>query len=162
MKTTRDYSYNRFNSKGVRVGQAVHDILSKKSPVYTAEEILEEMEQGIVSYIQDAVEKGCAEYSGDFFILHLFKKELSSFGVDNVMMQKAACFKSRCWKPFEVMEMHPNSTKSLYKVNSKNGTVVLEWTIPGWSECMSIKRNPELYDPQLVNWVNEATTPLSA
>lgn len=156
----REYSYQRFGSKGVRVGQAVHDIISKDQPTYTTEEILEEMGKGIVSYIQEAAEKGCKEYDGPFFILHLFKKELSAMGVENAMLQKAACFKDREWKPHEVMEMHPNSTKSLYRVDPKNGTVTLQWTVPGWEDCKSVKKNPDLYDRDLVQWVLEATKPL--
>lgn len=153
----KDYSYNRFESKGARVGQAVHDIISKEQPTYTAEEILEEMGKGIVDYIQEAAEKGCEEYSGRFFILHLFKKELSSMGVNNAMLQKATCFQEREWKPHEVMEMHPNSAKSLYEVDSKNGVIKLVWTLPGWEDCKTIKKNPSLYDQDLVMWVKEAT-----
>ena len=155
--TEKDYSYNRFGSKGVRVGQAVHDIISQDQPSYTAEEILEEMGKGIVDYIQEAADKGCKEYIGRFFILHLFKKELSSMGVENAMLQKCSCFKDREWKPQEVMEMHPNSAKSLYEVDPKNGMIVLKWTVPGWEDCKSILKNPSHFDPDLVRWVKEAT-----
>ncbi len=157
--TDKDYSYNRFGSKGVRVGQAVHDIISKDQPSYTAEEILEEMGRGIVDYIQEASDKGYKEYDGRFVILHLFKKELSAMGVENVVLQKCSCFEFREWKPHEVMEMHPISTKSLYEVDPKNGTIVLKWTVPGWEGCRSVLKNPELYDPNLVRWIKEATHP---
>ncbi len=153
----KDYSYNRFGSKGVRVGQAVHDIISKNQPSYTAEEILEEMGKGIIAYIQEAADKGYKEYIGRFFILHLFKKELSAMGVENAMLQKCTCFNDREWKPKEVMEMHPNSAKSLYEVNPKNGTILLKWTVPGWEDCKSILKNPRHYDSDLVGWVKDAT-----
>ena len=151
------YSYDRFGSKGARVGQAVYDILSKDQPNYTAEEILDEMGKGIVSYIQDAAEKGCKEYDGSFYILHLFKKALSQHGIENAMLQKAMCFKDRKWTPKEVMEAHPNSAKTLYEVDKVNGVVKLLWTVPGWEDCKSIKKNPRLYDRDLVEWVKEAT-----
>lgn len=153
----KEYSYSRFGSKGARVGQAVHDIISKEQPTYTAEEILEEMGKGIVDYIQEAADKGCKAYSDRFFILHLFKKELSSVGIDNAMLQKATCFKEREWRPCEVMEMHPHSAKSLYEVDPKNGTIILRWTVPGWEDCKTIQKNPALYDRDLVAWVKEAT-----
>ena len=156
------YSYQRFGATGSRVGQAVTDILSQDNPNYTAEDILEEMGKGIVNYIQEAAEKGCKEYDGKFFILHLFKKELSAMGVDNAMLQKATCFKDREWKPHEVMEMHPNSAKTLYEVDKKNGTITLKWTVPGWEDCKSIMKNPHLYDGDLVTWVKAAYEPLKS
>lgn len=151
------YSYDRFGKKGARVGQAVLDILSTDQPNYSAEEILEEMGKGIVDYIQEAAEKGCKKYDSNFYILHLFKKHLSEHGVENAMLQKAMCFKDREWTPKEVMEAHPNSAKTLYLVDKVNGIVKLLWTVPGWEDCKSIKKNPDLYDQDLVTWVQEAT-----
>ena len=149
----KEYSYERFDTKGTRVGQAVHDIISQENPDYTVEEILEEMGKGVVNYIQEAAEKGCKEYDSNFYILHLFKKELSAFGVENAMLQKAMCFPNRKWEPHEVMEMHPTPTKSLYHVEKKNGTITLMWTVPGWEDCKSIMKNPKIYDPDLVKWI---------
>ncbi len=155
----KKYSYDRFGATGMRVGQAVHDIISKEQPNYTAEEILDEMGKGIVAYIQEAAEKGCKEYKKTFFILHLFKKQLGNLGVENAMLQKAMCFPERKWLPHEVMNVHPNSAKSLYEVDPKHGLVKLIWTVPGWEDCKSILKNPNLYDPDLVGWVKEASTP---
>lgn len=160
MKNKEKYSYDRFGSKGSRVGQAVHDILSNKPSQYSAEEILEEMGKGIVNYLMEAVEKGSKEYKKKFYILHLFKKDLTAMSIDNAMLQKATCFPHRKWKPCEVMEMHPNSTKSLYECDPKNGTLTLLWTVPGWEDCRSILKNPKIYDKDLVNWVKEAVHPL--
>lgn len=153
----KKYSYERFGKKGARVGQAVTDILSQKQQDYTAEEILEEMGKGIVNYIQEAAEKGCEQYEGKFYILHLFKKTLGQHGIENAMLQKAMCFKERKWKPKEVMDAHPNSAKTLYEVDKVNGIIKLLWTVPGWEDCKSIKKNPDLYDRDLVEWVKEAT-----
>ena len=155
----KKYSYERFGMKGSRVGQAVHDILSSRPQSYTAEEILEEMGKGIVAYIQEAAEKGCEAYDGKFYILHLFKKALGEHEIENAMLQKAACFKDRVWTPKEVMDAHPHATKSLYEVDKVNGLVKLLWTVPGWEDCKSIKKNPHLYDRDLVAWVKQATRP---
>lgn len=154
----RQYSYDRFGKKGARVGKAVYDILNQEQPDYSAEEILEEMGKGIVSYIQDAAEKGCKEYKTNFYILHIFKKHLTEHGVQNTMLQKAMCFKDRQWTPREVMEAHPHSAKTLYLVDKINGMIKLLWTVPGWEDCKSIKKNPDLYDGDLVAWVTEATS----
>lgn len=157
MMSKKEYSYDRFGSKGQRVGQAVYDILAKEQPQYSAEEILEEMGKRIVAYIQDAAEKGCEKYDGNFYILHLFKKHLGEHGVANAMLQKATCFKDRLWTPLEVMQAHPHAAKTLYEVDKINGIVKLLWTVPGWEDCKTIKKNPDLYDRDLVVWVKEAT-----
>ena len=153
----KSYSYDRFGSTGQRVGQAVYDVLSQDQPTYSAEEILDEMANGIVSYIEEAVNKGCEKYEGKFYLLHLFKKHLCEHGIENAMLQKATCFQNRRWTPQEVMEAHPHSSKTLYEVDKVNGVAKLLWTVPGWEDCKSIKKNPTLYDPDLVKWVNEAT-----
>lgn len=150
------YSYDRFGSQGSRVGQAVWDILSTDQPDYTVEEILEEMGKGIVNYIQDEAERGCKKFDKTFYILHLFKKSMSEMGVQNVLVQSARSFESKFTIP-EVMEAHPHSAKTLYEVDKVNGVVKLLWTVPGWEDCRSIKKNPGLYDRDLVSWVNEAT-----
>ena len=155
------YSYDRFGSKGVRVGQAVTDILSKEQPNYTVEEILEEMGKGVMKYIMEAAEEGSKKYKTTFYILHLLKKELGALGVSNAVLQKASCFPDRKWKPEEVMEAHPHSAKTLYEVDPKHGTLTLAWTVPGWEDCRSIMKNPGLYDQDLVKWVKQAVDALS-
>ena len=154
--TDRRYSYDRFGSTGSRVGQAVYDIVSKDQPAYSAEEILEEMGKGIVDYIQEAAEAGLKAYQDSFYILHLFKKHLGQHDIDNAMLQKAMCFKDRLWTPKEVMEAHPHSAKSLYKVDKVAGVIKLLWTVPGIEDCRSILKTPTLYDKDLVHWVKEA------
>lgn len=155
-KASDKYSYDRFGSKGSRVGQAVVDILSNEQPNYTAEEILDEMGKGVIKYLEEAVEEGCRKYQKPFFILHLLKKELSMMGVSNALLQKATCFAHRNWSPQEVMAAHPHATKTLYFVDPKAGHMVLEWTVPGIEDCHSVLKNPKTYDPKLVQWVQEA------
>lgn len=154
-----DYSYDRFGSKGSRVGQAVVDILSKPQPVYSAEEILDEMGKGIMSYIFDAVEKGVEKYKSKFYLLHLFNKTLGQFNVDNVVVQKAMAFKDRKWTPKEVMDAHPNPCKTLYEVDPQGGLVKMCWTLPAYQDCKSIMKNPALYDADLIKWIGEALPP---
>ncbi len=156
MTLDKKYSYDRFGSKGARVGQAVHDMLSQPQPSYTVEEILDGMGKGILKYIEEEAEKGCKKYDGEFYILHLFKKAMGEHGIKNVMKQSARCFESRNWTPREVMEQHPHATKTLYKVNKMSGIIRLLWTVPGWEDCKSIRKNPVLYDPDLLQWVVQA------
>ncbi len=77
-------------------------------------------------------------------------------GIGHPGFDKAMCFKERVWTPKEVMEAHPSAAKSLYKVDKINGLVQLMWTVPGKEDCISILKNPALYDKDLVHWVKEA------
>lgn len=153
----KDYSYNRFGTKGSRVGQAVHDILSQEQPEYTAEEMLDEMGKGIMNYIQEAAETGYKEFKGDFYIVHFFKKTLTQHDIQNAMSQKAVCFQKGPLEPAWYMQEKPNDAKTLYEVDAKNGVIKLVWTVPGWEDCKTIKKSPDLYDRDLVSWVKDAT-----
>lgn len=157
MTEEKKYTYDRFGSKGVRVGQAVHDILSKEQPNISAEEMLEEMGKGVVKYIQDAAEEGYNKFEGNFYIIHIFRKTLGNLDVPNAMSQKAVGFVKGPVEPKFYMEVLPSAAKTLYEVDRKNGVIKLCWTVPGWEDCISIKKNPDLYDPDLVKWVKEAT-----
>lgn len=158
--TENKYSYERFGTKGSRVGQAAFDILSQVHQNYTAEEILEGMGKRIVDYIQEAAEKGYEGFDGPFKIIHLFKKTLTQHNLDNVMSQKAVCFQDGPTSPAWYMKEKPNDAKTLYEVDPVNGVVKLLWTVPGWEDCRSIKKNPDLYDQDLVKWVENALQPV--
>lgn len=153
----KDYSYNRFGSQGVRVGQAVSDILAQEQPEYTVEEILDELGKGIMNYIQEAAEEGYEEFDTDFYIIHTFRKKLGEMGVENVLMQKAVAYVDGPTEGAWYMRELPTATKTLYQVDRKNGVIKLLWTVPGWEDCKSILKNPALYDPSLVQWVKDAT-----
>lgn len=154
--TEKKYSYDRFGSSGTRVGQASYDILSQANEQYTAEEILDEMGKGVVEYLQQAAEQGCKEFTGKFYIIHLFKKALTQHDIPNAMSQKAVCFQKGSTDPAWYMKEKPNDTKTLYEVDQKNGVIKLVWTVPGWQDCKSVLKSQDSHDPQLVMWVKEA------
>lgn len=151
----KKYEYDRFNSKGARVGQAVTDILSKEQPEYTVEEILDEFGKDWLKMIQDLASEATPQYGPKFYILSLLKKDLGHFGVANVLKHSARPFKTKM-SIHQVMDAHPNATKTLFYVDSSGGEINLLWTVPGWEECKSIGKNASQYDPQLVSWVKEA------
>jgi hypothetical protein len=155
------YTYDKRGVKASRVGQAVVDILSQKQPDYTAEEILDQLGKDWLDLIRQRAEEGKKAFEGPFFILSLLKKELGHMGVDNVLKHSARCFKKR-FTPQEVMIAHPNSTKTLFRVDAQKGEIDLEWSIPGWEDCKSILKNPAVYDPQLVKWVKECSNSFAA
>ncbi len=148
------YSYNRFGSKGQRVGQAVMDIISKDQPNMTVEDILEGEGLGrdYLELIREEADRGKKNMDGKFYILSLFTKGLGEMGVSNVLKHSCRSFKKR-FSINEVMNAHPNPVKNLFEVDPQVGEIKLLWTLPAYQDCKSIKKNPNLYDPELVKCV---------
>lgn len=155
MVEEKKYNYERFGTKGVRVGQAALDILSTDQPTYTAEDILDSLGSDWLNLIRDLADESSKEYGPKFYILSLLKKDLGQFGYDNVLKHSARPFKtSKSIK--DVMNAHPNATKTLFEINSKTGDINLLWTVPGWQDCKALLKTPDSFDPNLVRWVKEA------
>lgn len=134
----------------MRVGQAVADILSKEQPTYTAGEILDGYSQKFAQEIESVIEKNQDKYAGPFYIFVLTKKEMWA---DNVVRN---WFIARQTKPnaLEMMSQYSNHTKTLYKVNKVGQKLLeIEWSLPGFSECISVLKSPGTYDPELVRWI---------
>lgn len=147
--SNKKYEYNRFGSKGVRVGQAVVDILSKDQPDQTVEETIEAFGPDFVKELQDTIEKNKGKYQSPFYVFILTKKEMWAVNVVRNF------FIARQTNPsgLEMVKQYPNYMKTLYKVDSKKGTLELKWSIPGHQECLSICKTPSSYDPELVSWI---------
>lgn len=150
------YIYNKFGSKGVRVGQAVYDIISKEQAPQTVEETIEAFGPDFSKEFQKTVENNINKYKSPFFVLVLTKKEMWACN----MLRNF--FIARQTAPFshDMVIFFPNYTKTLYKVNSDKGDVSLLWSIPGHEECKSISKSPQSFDPQLVKWIQEAYSKL--
>ena len=137
----------------MRVGQAVHDIISQEQPQYTVEDILNEYGKDHLNRIRDVAEEAVSkQYISPFYILSLLKKTLSQFNVNNALVESNRPFNL---KPQikSVAEAHPGSTKTLYKADKETGEISLVWTIPSYQECISILKSPGTYDPELVKYV---------
>jgi len=156
MPPEKKYSYQRFGSNAQRVGQAVVDILSKEQPEYRVEEILSEFGRDYLDIIRDLAERSKSLYESPYFILSLLRKDLGQFGVSNVVKHSARPFQHEATvKIKKVFEAHPESTKTLFKVDAKNGSIDLLWTIPSYEECKSILKHPGIYDVNLVMWIQQ-------
>jgi hypothetical protein len=156
MLNDKRYSYDRFSSKGQRVGQAVIDILSRDNQTCTVEEILDEFGRDYLNYIRKIAEDSKDLYESPYFILSLLKKDLGQFGVANVLKHSARPFQHESSvKAKKVVEAHPECTKTLFQVNARTGSIDLVWTIPSHGECISILKSPEIYDPELLKWINQ-------
>lgn len=145
----KKYSYDRFGSKGQRVGQAVVDILSKDQATQTVEETLEALGPRFVEELEDTIQKNQHRFESPFYVFVLTNKEMWA---DNVLRN---WFIARQTAPedIDMLCQYPHHAKTLYKVDSKKGSLSVAWTIPGIEDCKSILKNPHIHDPQLVSWI---------
>ena len=155
MKKEKDkYSYDRFGSKGQRVGQAVVDILSREQTPQTVEETLDAFGPDFAKELDDTIESNKTKYRSPFYVLVLTKKEMWAV---NVVRNY---FIARQTAPYalDLIQNYPHYTKTLYQVNSDRGELNIAWSIPGHSECKSISKTPQSFDETLVKWIKDAYT----
>ena len=149
------YSYDRFASKGQRVGQAVVDILSQNQAPQTVEETLDEFGRDYLRNIQETADRERKNYDGTFYIFSLLNKDLHYFGVENVLRHWTIPRKTAP-DPAQMLVDYKNHTKTLFAVDPHQGEITLLWTIPSYEDCKSIRKHPESHDPQLVHWISKA------
>ena len=145
------YAYNRFGTKGQRVGQAVLYILSRPNPIQTVGDVLDAFGPDFAKEMEKTIEQNQGKYESPFYIFVLTKKE---FWTDNVVRN---WFIARQTPPhaFDMMEQYSNYTKTLYIIDSHKGNIKALWSLPGFNDCISIARSPGQYDPELVKWVED-------
>lgn len=146
------YDYNRFESTGQRVGQAVVDILSRENAPQTVEETLDAFGPDYAKNLDDTIEANKTKYKSPFYVLSLLKKEMWAVNVVRNF------FIARQTAPYalDLIQNYPHHTKTLYQVNSDRGHLKLCWSIPGHSECLAILKSPQSFDEELVKWILEA------
>jgi len=146
------YDYNRFNSKGKRVGQAVIDILSKDNPEQTVEETLDAAAPEYLKQFEEAVQIGVEKgFRGDFYIFVLTKKEMWACNV----VRNFFITRKTAPSGLDMMCEYPHHTKTLYRVNHEVGTVHVLWSLPGFEECKSVLKNKANHSPELVKWIED-------
>jgi hypothetical protein len=145
------YAYDRFGKKGQRVGQAVIDLLSKSQPVQTVGDTIDAFGPDYAKQVEQCIEDNQHKYKSPFYLFVLTKKE---FWADNVLRN---FFIARQTPPhaFQMMEEYSNFTKTLYIVDADKGKVKILWSLPGFNDCITVAKHPELYAPELVKWIEE-------
>lgn len=147
----KKYTYDRFGMSGARVGQAVYDILKSGESGTTVEDILSEYSNKFVKELEDTIAANEHKYKDIFHILVLSNKEMWA---ENVVRN---WFVARETAPqaIDMVSQYPNHCKILYEVSKRSGEIKVKWTIPGIQDCISIVKNPRLYDPQLFQWIKD-------
>jgi hypothetical protein len=146
------YLFCKGHTKAARVGQASIDLLKNTTPM-SADELMNEYSPDFLKSFEEAIELGVKErLNNPFYILVLTKKEPWAV---NVVRNY---FIHRQTPPFasSLIKDYKNHTKTLYIVDGKKGKVELLWSLPGWDDCISVGRHPELNSPELVRWIGQA------
>jgi len=149
-KITLDpYDYNRFGSKAKRVGQAALDLVSKDPQPQTVGETIDAFGPKYAEEIEKAIEDNKDKYKSPFYILVLTKKE---YLIINAVRN---WFIARQTAPyaFDMMEQYPEHTKTLYIVDARQGKIKILWSLPGFQDCITVAKNPHLYAPELIRWI---------
>jgi hypothetical protein len=146
------YSYERFGSKGSRVGQAVVDILSGDMAPQTVEETMEAMTPKYFQELMMAAERGGRFHESPYYVVVVRKKETLAGMADNILSHK---YIDRQTKPTpEYMRYNfPNHDHDVYEVDGKNSSITHLWTLPTKQDSATIVKNKSMYDPQLVKWI---------
>lgn len=146
------YDYNRFGSKGKRVGQAVYDILSKDQPYQSAGDTFDALAPRFVQELEDTIKNNEKKYDSPFYVIVFTNKEMWAPNV----MRNWFIARQTAPRAMDMIHQYPHHVKTLYKVDSKEGSHKVQWTIPGFEDCKSILKNPQAHDPQLVTWIISA------
>lgn len=146
---------DRTGHETTRVGQAALDILSASQPTYSAGDIVDAFGPKYVEEIEKAIAEGERKYTNPFYIFVLTKKEP---WVTNIVRNY---FVARQTPPRAMDSMigYPNHTKTLYIVDASKGQIKLIWSLPGWDDCQSVAKHPDLYAPELVRWIQDLGSP---
>jgi hypothetical protein len=144
--TDTRYKYNRFGSKGARVGQAVVDMMGLDQPDLTAGDIIEAQSEKFTADFNKYAEEAAEKYTSPFYMFILTGKEHWAVNVVRnwFIPRQTAPHAS------QMMEDYPNKTKSLYLLDFEKGICKLLWTLPSPQECAIVLRHRNDYDPGLV------------
>lgn len=145
------YKYNKHGSKGARVGQAVHDMLSEDHYEMTVGELLDGFGARFAQELEHTVNDSLGKFKNPFYILALTKKE---FWATNVVRN---WFIPRQTAPYpsDLVKGYPNHTKTLYVVDGDRGDIKVAWSIPADGDCKSILKRPNIYSQELVSWIKD-------
>lgn len=143
------YDFDRHGQKGKRVGQAAYDILSKEQESQTVGDTIDAFADQYARDMEECIESNRTKYKSPFYILVLTKK------VFHIVNSLRNWFIARQTPPhaFQTMEEYSGYTKTLYLVDSHKGNIRLLWSLPGFEDCFAVAKNPQLYSPELVRWI---------
>ena len=145
-------SREKIKKNPAKLGQAVYDILSKEQQDQSVEATIDAMTPKYFEELMKAVDKGCKDFESPFYIVVQRKKETIGGSVMNVLKHQYVTRQTRPYANFLRSEF-PNADHDLYEVDSDEGKMSLLYTLPNAQDSKTILKNPQMYDPKLVEWI---------
>lgn len=142
-------SRDEINLNPARVGQAAFDILSRENDTQEVGETLEAMAPRYLKELFATIEQHKSSFDNIFYVVVLRKKEPWAV---NVLRQWFIPRSTRP-SPYVLRVDYPNHDHDVWQVNCKDSNITLEWTLPTAQDSLTILKNKEMYDSNLVNWI---------
>lgn len=147
LRTSKD----KLGKTSSKVGKAVHDILQKDQESISVEQILDEYQHKYVQEMEDVVNNNFHKYESPFYIVVLTKKEPWAL---NIMRNWFIARQTRPTTKF-LREEFPTYMNTVYSVNKATHELKILWSLPIKQDADVVLKNPHLYDPQLVKWIQD-------
>jgi len=146
------HSRDKFDKQASKVGAAVQKILSKEQDTITVQEILDAYSKKYLEEMESVIKNNIDKFESPFYIVVLSKKEPWAL---NVLRN---WFISRQTRPkvSYLRSEYPNYMSTVYEVNKTSSELKILWSLPIKQDCAVILKNRHLYDPKLIQWVEEA------
>lgn len=144
-------SKDKLKTDSAQVGKAVYDILQKNHNSVEVQEIINEYEKKYAQEIEKAINDHVNVFDPPFYIVVLSKKEPWAL---NVMRN---WFITRQTRPTTKYLRHeyPNYMSTVYSFDKRNQQLKILWSLPIKQDAAVIMKNRHLYDPQLVQWIDD-------
>lgn len=153
LKTDR----SKLKTNPAKVGQAAYDILSKDQHVQEVGETIAEMTSKYFDELIIAAKEGTKEFESPFYVVILRKKETLGGNVSNVLFHRYVRRQTKP-SPKYLRAEFPNADHDVYEIDGKLMSIKLLWTLPTAQDSQTILKNKNLYDPQLVKWIEQFQT----
>ena len=144
-------SRDKVKIKAAEVGRAVYDIMSKPQASQEVGETLEAMSPKYIEHLLTTIKDRQNDFDGPFYIVVLRKKEPWAL---NVLRQWYVPRQTRP-SPYVLREDYPNHDHDVWCIDPKTTEISLQWTLPTAQDSKTILKNASLYDPTLVQWIQD-------
>lgn len=149
-------SKDEINPNPSKVGEKVYEFMQKEPERIEVQEIINEFADKYTKEMQDVLIKGTRAFESPFYVVVLHKKEPWAV---NVLRN---WFVTRQTKPLAsvLRKDYPNHSHTVYQFNSNSHELKILWNLPTFQDSLTILKNKDLYDSQLVEWIVKFNTGL--
>lgn len=118
------------------VGKIASDLMQKEAPTRDPIELQREMHKDYVTHIHDAIFRGKQDFSGDFYIVVVTKKErLMENVIRNYFFPRRSC-------------PTPEWDQTVYRYKRADDLIEFLWVVPSKDTCQLFKQNALQITPE--------------